>query len=140
MTLVKCVCQHCGKDFERPLKRVYDGRGKYCSRSCSSSGTGTKRVGPLNPAWRGGISKEHSRYKNLFRQRHPEKALAHDAVRRAIEARRLIPGPCAHCGCTKRIHGHHTDYSKPLQVIWLCKPCHIQEHVRLSREALQEVA
>jgi hypothetical protein len=27
------------------------------------------------------------------------------------------------CGATKT-EAHHTDYSRPLDVVWLCKHCH----------------
>lgn len=54
-------------------------------------------------------------------------------VRRAWVAGR-IPGPvkCAHCGVKDDLCGHHPDYSKPLEVIWLCRRCHINEHRRIN--------
>ena len=39
--------------------------------------------------------------------------------------------PCKSCGSIK-VQPHHTDYSKPLLIIWLCKECHMQEHKRLT--------
>ncbi len=46
----------------------------------------------------------------------------------AIKAGRLKrPHRCSGCGCTDeehRIEAHHADYSRPLDVIWLCTKCH----------------
>jgi len=51
-------------------------------------------------------------------------AKAHWTVGNAIRAGRLIrPDKCA-CGRGFRIEGHHPDYSKPLEVEWLCAVCH----------------
>jgi hypothetical protein len=38
---------------------------------------------------------------------------------------KLIPKPCEHCGTTNgKIEKHHTDYSEPLKVQWVCEKCH----------------
>lgn len=37
-------------------------------------------------------------------------------------------GPCSRCGTTKNVHGHHEDYDRPLDVIWLCARCHRLRH------------
>ena len=48
----------------------------------------------------------------------------------AIKSGRLIrPATCSQCGgTTPQIEAHHTDYSKPLDVTWLCTYCHFQAH------------
>lgn len=41
------------------------------------------------------------------------------------------PARCQKCGLrfhSRKIHGHHTDYSNPLEVIWLCVSCHLKAH------------
>lgn len=37
--------------------------------------------------------------------------------------------PCECCGDPDS-QMHHEDYDKPLDVVWLCRPCHLQLHVR----------
>jgi hypothetical protein len=58
-------------------------------------------------------------------QRHPRRAQAHSLVHRAIERGEISkPEKCEWCGGEGRIEGHHHDYTEPLAVTWLCKPCH----------------
>ncbi len=64
--------------------------------------------------------------------RNPHKKKAHNAVSNAIRDGRLIKGPCENADedCTATITAHHPDYSKPLQVIWLCTFHHGVRHRR----------
>lgn len=53
------------------------------------------------------------------------KARAHKAVAKAVADGCLNrPDACELCGERHRIYGHHEDYSKPLDVDWLCAWCH----------------
>ena len=58
----------------------------------------------------------------------PTKKNAYRAVEAAIRAGIIVrPRVCSGCGCPDtehRIEAHHYDYAKPLDVIWLCTPCH----------------
>jgi hypothetical protein len=54
---------------------------------------------------------------------------ARRAVDTAIQSGRLIrPETCSACGSHAPIEAHHPDYSKPLEVVWLCNPCHVEVH------------
>jgi len=66
--------------------------------------------------------------KAKWRKENPNKAKAHAIVARAIRAGHLFSKPCCECGSTSDVHGHHDDYLEPLNVRWLCAPCHSQWH------------
>jgi len=59
------------------------------------------------------------KYQKDMRLRSPEKYKARTMLRNAIRDRRIIRMPCIICGDAKS-QAHHHDYSKPLDVTWLC--------------------
>lgn len=61
------------------------------------------------------------------RAKHPVKYAARSAVGAAIKAGVLTRNPCEACG-NLRAHAHHDDYSKPLDVRWLCTTHHAEWH------------
>jgi len=63
-----------------------------------------------------------------YRKRNPAKAKAHAVISRLMRAGKLFREPCEECGSTDHIHAHHDDYSKPLNVRWLCAADHTQWH------------
>lgn len=100
------VLSHRNKNLEKV--RAYDReRGKKPER--------IKANVEVNRAWRA----EDSR-----------RVLAHTSVSRAIRNGALVRLPCCRCGEAKSV-AHHEDYDKPLEVVWLCQPCHKQRHKEL---------
>jgi ribosomal protein L44E len=60
---------------------------------------------------------------------------AHNKVEKAVKRGELVPQPCEVCGADYRmadgrraVQAHHDDYSKPLEVRWLCQRCHHSHH------------
>jgi hypothetical protein len=87
-----------------------------------------------NPAW-----KKASNRRNIkgmaeavarWHKKNPEKLRAHKLVRAAVVKGQLIRKPCYICKSDK-VQGHHPDYSKPLEVIWLCSKHHKGLHFGL---------
>ncbi len=44
------------------------------------------------------------------------------------------PNICSKCNKKGDIHGHHEDYHKPFEVIWLCQSCHFKRHYEIKKE------
>ena len=40
------------------------------------------------------------------------------------------PGACSVCRAETKVEAHHEDYDKPLDVIWMCRKCHVALHVK----------
>jgi len=62
-----------------------------------------------------------------YRQKYPARARAVNILYRARKSGNIKPSPCEVCGVGK-VEGHHEDYSKPLQVRWLCRKHHKMVH------------
>lgn len=72
-------------------------------------------------------NRQTATYLQEYRQRFPKKYAAHRAVRREVQAGRLVAQPCE-CGSTFAVEAHHDDYDHPLVIRWLCAKCHKRWH------------
>lgn len=61
------------------------------------------------------------------------KGKAHSAVNHALLMGRLERKPCSICGNTSS-QAHHEDYSKPLDVVWLCRKHHQLRHIEIRKQ------
>jgi hypothetical protein len=64
------------------------------------------------------------------KRRGTKKVAARYALRDAVKAGKIKREPCF-CGDPKS-HGHHDDYDKPLEVIWLCDKHHRERHKEME--------
>jgi hypothetical protein len=86
--------------------------------------------------------KKHLEYVKKWARTHPEKI--RESVRKwksnnpeKVKARDIahkipLESKCSKCGCIdKSLDRHHPDYTKPLEVITVCRICHMREHKQL---------
>ena len=87
---------------------------------------------------RGVVSRDHLKFgaDNHFHRGgiHSDRAVQH-IVEKAIQKGVLVPMDCESCGANyefkdgrNAVQAHHDDYNKPLEVRWLCQPCHHEWH------------
>lgn len=77
-----------------------------------------------NKAWR---AKNGYHNETKWQENNPEKYKAQQMLRYAVKKKMIEKLPCLICG-NKRSGGHHFDYTKPLEVIWLCALHHKEVH------------
>jgi hypothetical protein len=113
----ECICETCSRVFRDRIPK------KFCSRSCSISHRNTLVIlsGSDNPNWKGGSK---SRYKT----EHIDRVKANNVVSELLRRRKITPLPCEICGEQRYTQAHHQDYSKPLNINWLCSSCHMRIH------------
>jgi hypothetical protein len=70
-----------------------------------------------------------------YRLKYKEKVRARKILKRRIEQGEILkPLLCSSCGKCTTLHGHHHDYSKPVDVVWLCLECHSKIHWKINHD------
>lgn len=65
--------------------------------------------------------------------RHPIKYRTRTILTNAKKYGKVIPNEmCENCGMSEDVTAHHEDYTKPLDVIWLCRACHGKRHQEIN--------
>lgn len=76
-------------------------------------------------------TKEIQEYNNRRRENNPLRYKAYTIIRDAVRSGKIIKSDtCSKCDANTKIDGHHDDYSKPLEVVWLCRQCHVDIHIK----------
>jgi hypothetical protein len=132
------VCTKCGK--EKELYEFYkDGRREgrlrsICKLCMGSAGAEHRKKNPeyystYSRAWRTENKDLMDSYIKRYVEKYPRRRKARGVIGDAIRCGKLIrPEVCSSCGASGLTEAHHEDYSKPLEVVWLCKQCHAQVH------------
>lgn len=79
---------------------------------------------------------EHIKRRNaVIHRSNPIKTKARAKLKYAVSSGKITrPSSCEICNSTEHIHGHHDDYSKPLDVRWVCRKCHLAIHNKSRKE------
>lgn len=129
-TCFKCGCSKpLGEFYRHPM--MADGRlgkCKDCTKRDVAANYRARREQYAEYERRRNQEPERRRMASEYLKRRPaHKVLANRMVSNAIRDGRLVRQPCEVCG-ESRSEAHHDDYSKPLDVRWLCREHHLAVH------------
>jgi hypothetical protein len=116
--LSRFPCKHCGKLFSVRPYDYENNRRMYCGRPCYTA---------TRPRGHGWSTKTDYERKKEYIARHPEKNACRVAFRNADRRGDVRRKPCFVCGA-KKVEAHHWDYTKPMDVFWLCRSHHVAVH------------
>jgi hypothetical protein len=127
-------CMKCGEDkeltFFYPHSAMKDGFLNKC-KECTKLDVGKHRKANLEKIRkydRDRGNRQSSEYLKEYRKKYPEKYRAMSIVNNAIRTKKLFKCPCEVCGEDNKVVAHHDDYTKPLNIRWLCQAHHKQWH------------
>lgn len=86
--------------------------------------------------WREENQDKHRTYTNKYRKNNPHKKSVWDKTRRGKDAIE-IKGLCQICKKRKAVDRHHPNYSKPREVVLVCKQCHKDIHTRQDKTLIK---
>jgi len=127
------TCARCKKVFWED-EMASNGKRKpvYC-RPCVAEimrdwrNNNRKRNLENERAWRRNHPNKCNERNREWKLLEPEKVKAINDLNNAVVAGRITRLPCEMCGAFPT-DAHHDDYSKPLEVRWLCHSCHQRLH------------
>ncbi|MFQ6309870.1 hypothetical protein [Lysobacter capsici] len=128
----KLVCSRCKL---RKLPTDFHSKSKRCKPCKAAVDKGRIRHPDDRVASNVGELAKARKRKWQSKGLYPERSKARRLVRTAIASGALLrPDVCDSCGNSAKrrdgvsgIQAHHRDYTKPLEVMWLCPKCHVAE-------------
>lgn len=106
-------CPDCKK---KSMKKWLENGGRLIKAISQEKWSHSDHGRKIKNLWR-----KQNRWKNRL------KINARNRVWNLILSGKLSKKPCSKCP-DKMGEAHHTDYTRPLEIIWLCRKCHNKEH------------
>ena len=130
-----CICARCEKVFWKDDMSSHRSYCKPCMAEIQREWRSNNRERYLESVRirrrnRSDEYNENNRNKRFFE---PEKTKAVNDLNHAISAGKVVRQPCEVCGAFPA-HAHHNDYSKPLDILWLCQDCHNELHGKFKKQ------
>ena len=121
------ICKQCKREQSKAYRSAHPGKALQYKRNALQ-----RNPEQYAAYYRRYQSKNRvviARKRRIYRARTRHERAAQRKLQAAVIGGVMVrPTKCSACHKTKKILGHHPDYSKPLLVTWLCASCHVSLH------------
>ncbi len=112
--------QYNPEGYKAPISKIRETQRKFYERNRERMLERVKKYQKIN----------REKISVYDKNRDKQKRKARWSVYNHIKYGLLSKKPCFGCGNIK-VQAHHEDYSKPLEIIWLCTSCHGIRHRKM---------
>lgn len=127
---LKSTCKDCGRAYAREWTRK--NRERNAEKAKAWREANPSRVREYTREWQSKNMDLVVEMSRKYRAADPERYRAHNRLSKAVSTGKIVkPSECKRCCKSKtsrQLDGHHRDYSKALDVEWLCRQCHKDRH------------
>jgi hypothetical protein len=139
------ICKKCNSEIQSLYCKEYICRDCFRKRWRENrrkrKDNGTLKVTKMSKEYYSKKNKEWSlnnkdkvrKYALEAKKRNPQKAKARMLLNSAVKSGKILKMNCQICNLPYS-EAHHTNYEKPLEVIWLCRKHHIEQHKKEATE------
>lgn len=125
-------CKECTKNdaTKHRIERIYYYRAYDKQRASAPHRAQARKDYSRSEAGR----LSHARALKRQRVKYPDKYRARTTFWNAVRDGKVVPWPvCCVPECNSKPEAHHPDYSRPLDVVWLCSVHHKQVHAMANK-------
>jgi hypothetical protein len=122
------ICGFCGQEFESNNINK-----KYCSKKCKQYScfkrykeNNSQKIKDVKLNWTRKHRHEGIRQEKNISRNKIEICIKNGSIKK--------PNSCENCNKISKLEAHHyKGYEHPLDVIWLCKDCHLRKHGKIEK-------
>jgi len=123
-------CKECMRGYQRAYVRNGPlGLPRRARKNRLPPDVVKERNAARTKAWRAAHPDRVAAWHGKHRGANEEQTRAGWKLRRCVVSGQIRkPAACSSCETTGSVEAHHEDYSRPLEVSWLCRKCHVALH------------
>jgi hypothetical protein len=124
-----CLSERKKKSYDPEKYKTDEYREKNRIKSQEFRWSNPEKASQISKNWAQQNRQKRREYQEKWRRANLKQKAANAYIQRYIKKGIVIRSTkCTTCQAQGKTEAHHDDYNKPLEVLWLCRRCHMKLH------------